>query len=78
MSWMERMQRLERKHCRQVIRENVRAYRKRKADAGFRRIEALLTFEQHAKLLAQMQHGETLSQAIGRMLCDISGNKTNT
>lgn len=76
MHWLERMKRLEHKHRKQVVRENVRAYRKRKADAGFRRIEALITSEQHMKLRAMMTPGESTGTAIGRILDSVSGNES--
>ena len=70
MDWMQRLARWERKHRRQVIRRNVRAYRKRQAKAGMRRVDVTLTADQYAALQAFKEPGETFSGAVGRMLRD--------
>lgn len=67
--------RLENKNRRAVIKRNVRAYRKRQRKAGMRRLDIALTPEQFALLEAFMRPGESFSQAVGRLLEAISGNR---
>ncbi len=74
MNWFERIERLQRKSRRQVIKRNVRAYRKRQQLSGIRRIDVALTREQFAALWAFSQSGETFSASVGRMIEAISGN----
>ena len=70
MQWIQRLERLERKHRRIVNRSNVRAYRKRQRLAGIKRIDLALSRDQLAQLQAFMLPGESFSHAIGRMVSD--------
>ena len=71
--WLQRIERQRRKHRRQIIRRNVQAYRRRKAAAGYRRIDVVLTPVQFEALAAWMQPGESYSAAIGRLITAITG-----
>jgi hypothetical protein len=72
--FLERMALRERKHRRRVNARNVRAYRRRLRQAGMRRIDVVLSVEQHAALMHLLQPGETISQAVGRLLEGLTGN----
>lgn len=74
MRWLERYLRRERKHRRRVVARAVRAYRKRQRQAGIRRIDVTLPVEQHAALIQLLQPGETISQAVSRLLAVVTGN----
>ena len=74
MGWLDRYIRLERKHRRQVTARNVRAYRKRQRQAGMKRMDVALPQTQHAAVLRLMRPGETISQAVGRLLEPATGN----
>lgn len=73
MNWIQRLAHLERKHRRLVTRRNVRAFRKRQANTGVRRVDAALTAHQYAILVASKRPGETFGAAVGRLLETISG-----
>jgi hypothetical protein len=68
MRWLERCIRRERKRRRRAAARNVRAYRRRQRQAGMRRIDVVLPQEQHAALVQWMRPGETISQAVDRLL----------
>lgn len=68
MRWLERIIRRERKRRRRAAAHNVRAYRRRQRQAGMRRIDVALPTEQYAALVQWMRPGETISQAVGRLL----------
>jgi hypothetical protein len=72
--WLERMARRERKHRRRLNARNVRAHRRRQRQAGMRRIDVVLPVKQHAALMQLMQPGETISQTVGRLLEELTGN----
>ena len=75
MNWLERWQKLERKNRRATIKRNVRAYRKRQAKAGIRRIEIALAPERYLLLRQIARAEETYSDTVGRLLEAISGNR---
>ena len=72
--FLERMARRERKYRRRLNARNVRAHRRRQRQAGMRRIDVVLSVQQHAALMHLKRPGETMSQAVGRLLDGITGN----
>ena len=76
--FLERMARRERKHRRRVIARNVRAHRRRQRQAGMRRVDVVLPVEQHAALMLLKRPGESISQAVGRLLEGLSGNAVSS
>jgi hypothetical protein len=72
--WLERIARRERKRHRQTVALRVRAYRKRQRLTGMKRIDVSLPVEQHTALIQLMRPGETISQAVGRLLAVVTGN----
>ena len=75
MNWLERLERLERKNRRMVIRRNVREYRKRQIQAGVRRIDVALNAEHYAFIRSAMLPGESISTTVRRLLEAVSGNR---
>lgn len=73
-SRMERLARQQRKQQRRAVARSVRTYRKRQRRAGMRRIDLALPVEQHAALIQLIRPGETISQAVGRLLAVVTGN----
>ena len=73
MKWLERLERLNRKHRRLTIRRNVRAYRKRQRKAGMRRLDVALDEQRYAILREMTVPGESISATFGRLLDTISG-----
>jgi len=71
-TWQAHLEREQRKARRQRVRANVRAYRERKQAAGFRRVELLLSEQDHRALCALMLPGESMTIALSRIL---SGNR---
>lgn len=71
MRWLERIIRRERKRRRRAAAHNVRAYRRRQRQAGMRRIDVVLTQELHTALVRRMRPGETISQAVSRLLASL-------
>ena len=77
-TWADRLERLVRRAHRETIRRNVRAYRRRQANEGVRRIDVALSREDFARLEALMHHNETFSAAISRAISALSGNTTQS
>ena len=71
-TFLARLERKQRKARRQRVRANVRAYRKRKQMAGFRRIELFIGEHDYKALRSHLLPGETMSTALSRL---ISGNR---
>ena len=67
-TYFARLAREQRKARRQRVRANVRAYRERKQAAGFRRIELILSEQDHRALCALLLPGESMSGALSRIL----------
>jgi hypothetical protein len=74
MNWLQRLERLERKHRRLTIRRNVRAYRERQKEAGVRRLDVALDAQRYLQLRKMMAPGETISATVERLLDAVSGN----
>jgi hypothetical protein len=72
LNYFAKLERAIRKERRQRVRKNVRAYRERKQAEGFKRLELLISENDHKALRALMCHGETMSAALSRLL---SGNR---
>jgi hypothetical protein len=68
MDWLQRLEHQYRKQQRRARAHNMRTYRKRKAAAGYRRIDVALGSRHYRVLCEQMQPGESFSAAICRLL----------
>ncbi len=74
LTWSERLERFAKRARRAIVRKNVRAYRRRQAAEGVRRIDVALSREDFARLTSLMHHNETFSAAISRAIVALSGN----
>lgn len=68
MNWIDRLERLQRKHRRLAIRHNLRGFRLRQKAAGIRRIDVALSANQYNRLLDLARPDETISRTVARLL----------